>query len=84
MQNEKKDINWNEIMEKFSTHKGKIVDFCRDHNIKPQQLYRQRKKSEKTSTQTFHTIDMSKTVDSKVHPRVRQEPLGCKKWELYY
>jgi hypothetical protein len=27
MQNEKKDINWTEIMKKFS-HKGKIVDFA--------------------------------------------------------
>jgi predicted adenine nucleotide alpha hydrolase (AANH) superfamily ATPase len=44
MQSEKKDINWIEIMEKFSTHKGKIVDFCRENNIRPQQLYRQRKK----------------------------------------
>ncbi|HCL4444636.1 hypothetical protein EJM73_00455 [Clostridium botulinum] len=33
MQNEKKDVNWAKIMEKFLAHKGKIVDFCRENNI---------------------------------------------------
>ena len=63
MENEKKDINWNEIIKKFSEHKGTIANFCRENNIKPQQLYRQRKKLEKESTTTFHAINMSKAID---------------------
>lgn len=62
MNRENKDINWVEIMEKFSAHKDTIVSFCKENNITPQQLYRQRKKLNQVPTQTFHTIDISKTT----------------------
>jgi predicted adenine nucleotide alpha hydrolase (AANH) superfamily ATPase len=64
MNKENKDINWVEIMEKFSTHKGKIVDFCKENNISPQQLYRRRKKLNQVTTQTFHAIDISNATES--------------------
>jgi hypothetical protein len=50
-------INWTEIMDKFANHKGSIIDFCKENNIKHSQLYNQRKKLKKT--QTFHVIDVS-------------------------
>ena len=56
MNKEVNTINWTEIMDKFAKHKGSIVDFCKENNIKHYQLYNQRKKLEKT--QTFHVIDV--------------------------
>lgn len=50
------NINWTEIMDKFEKHKGSIIDFCKENNIKHNQLYNQRKKLKKT--QTFHVIDV--------------------------
>ena len=46
------NINWTEIMDKFAKHKGSIIDFCKENNIKHNQLYNQRKKLKRT--QTFH------------------------------
>lgn len=57
-----KEINWVEIMEKFSAHKGTIIDFCKENNITPPQLYRQRKKLNQVPTRTFHAIDISKAA----------------------
>jgi hypothetical protein len=51
------NINWIEIMDKFAKHKGSIIDFCKENNIKHNQLYNQRKKLKKT--QTFHVIDVA-------------------------
>lgn len=50
------NINWVEIMDKFSKYEGRIIDFCKENNIKQNQLYNQRKKLKKT--QTFHVIDV--------------------------
>lgn len=53
-------INWIEIIDKFSKHNGRIIDFCRDNNITHHQLYNQRKKLKKNSSSTFHEIRFSK------------------------
>ena len=50
------NINWTEIMDKFEKHKGSIIDFCKENNIKHNQLYNQRKKLKKI--QAFHIIDV--------------------------
>lgn len=60
MSRSSKNINWAEMMEKFEIYNGKIVDFCNENNIIPQQLYRRRKKLDKSSIQTFHAIDVSR------------------------
>jgi predicted adenine nucleotide alpha hydrolase (AANH) superfamily ATPase len=64
MSRENKDVNWIEIMEAFSAHKGTIVDFCKENNITPQKLYRERKKLNQVPSKTFHTIDISKSSAS--------------------
>lgn len=64
MSRENRHIDWVEVMDKFSVYKGTIVDFCKENNITPQQLYRQRKKLDKIPNQTFHTIDISKSTAS--------------------
>ena len=46
------------MIEKFEIYNGKIVDFCNENNITPQQLYRKRKKLDKSPIQTFHAIDV--------------------------
>lgn len=56
MNKEANIINWTEIMDKFAKHNGSIIDFCKENNIKHNQLYNQRKKLKKT--QTFHVIDV--------------------------
>jgi len=43
-------------MDKFAKHKGSIIDFCKENNIKHNQLYNQRKKLKKA--QTFHVINV--------------------------
>lgn len=82
IQVEKKYINCHEIIEKFHAHKGKIVNFCRNYNIRPQQLYKQRKKLKKISTQTFHTVDMSKTID-KPHSYSKEIKIEIENAEMY-
>ncbi|URZ15646.1 hypothetical protein CLFE_016920 [Clostridium felsineum DSM 794] len=36
MNGKNKDTNWVEIIDKFSGHKERIVDFCKENNITPQ------------------------------------------------
>ena len=55
------NINWVEIMDKFAKYEGRIIDFCKENNIKHYQLYNQRKKLKKT--QAFHVIDVSNVKD---------------------
>jgi len=34
-----KELNWEEILVKFNSYEGKIIDFCRENNISHHQLY---------------------------------------------
>ena len=54
------DINWDEIMSKFSTNKASIIEFCKENKIKPHQLYHHRKKVKKESPPTFYAIPITK------------------------
>lgn len=53
------NLNWKEIINKFSTYEGSIVNFCKENDIKSYQLYHQRKKLRMQKGQTFHAIDIS-------------------------
>lgn len=44
MEKETNEINWEVIMQKFSSYEGVLTDFCRENKIKPHQLYYRRKK----------------------------------------
>lgn len=54
------NINWIEIMDKFSKYEGRIIDFCRENNITQHQLYNQRKKLKKNTSSTFHVLKVPK------------------------
>lgn len=86
MQKEKKALNWVEIMENFSTYKGKIFDFCKENNIKPQQLYPQRKKLNQLLTRTFQAIAMSKSIynsnNDNEEIKMLEDTLTCSKYSL--
>lgn len=56
------EINWNEIMDKFLKHDGRIIDFCRENNISHHQLYNQRKKLKKKGAGTFHALEVPKAA----------------------
>lgn len=60
MTNEVSEINWEEIMVKFSSLEGTIANFCKENKLNQHQLYYQRKKLEKENKPTFHAIDLNK------------------------
>ena len=60
MAKEVSEINWTDIMNKFSTYDGVINHFCEENNIKPYQLFYQRKKLEKETKPTFDAIELNK------------------------
>jgi len=59
MAKEISEINWTHVMNKFSTYDGVINHFCKENNIKPYQLFYQRKKLEKETKPTFHAIQLT-------------------------
>lgn len=60
MMNEVNEIDWNEIIEKFSSYDGSIQDFCRENNISHHQLYYRRKKLREEKEKTaFHAIKLN-------------------------
>jgi hypothetical protein len=65
MTKETTNINWTEIIDKFSKHTGSVIEFCKENNIKQHQLYHQRKKLLKKSLQGFHVIEIPKTDAAK-------------------
>ena len=58
MVNEASELNWTEILNKFATYKGSIIDFCKENNIKHYQLYHQRKKLEKATNQISYFVSL--------------------------
>lgn len=58
MINEVNEIDWDEIIEKFSSYDGSIQDFCRENNISHHQLYYRRKKLREEKT-AFHAIKLN-------------------------
>lgn len=50
------EVNWVDILNKFSSYQGTIVKFCNENGINPHQLYYQRKKASNTNPPLFHGI----------------------------
>lgn len=68
---EKNEINWDEIMSKFSSYEGTIAGFCKENNISAHQLYYRRKRIKNSTLTTFcelpmdlPSVDNSKNCDS--------------------
>lgn len=56
------EINWADILNKFSSYEGTIVAFCKENGIKPHQLYYHRKKASSNNAGTtplFHGIKIN-------------------------
>lgn len=53
-------INWEDILVKFNSYEGTIIDFCRQNNISHHQLYYRRKKARKEAQQIFHAVPLNK------------------------
>lgn len=63
MEKETNEINWEEIMDKFSSYNGAITEFCRQNHISPHQLFYRRKRLEKESQTDFHPISLKKNAE---------------------
>lgn len=63
--NERKVINWKEIVNKFSSSKGIIADFCKENNISVKQLYYYRRKFRNTEKVEFHAISLKSQTKTK-------------------
>ena len=73
---EDNEINWDEIMEKFSSFDGSILEFCRENNISHHKLYYRRKKlREENEVPAFHAIKLNteKTIRS-IHTNNNKTP----------
>ena len=58
MTKEVSEINCEEIMNKFSTYDGIGTNFCKENNIKPYQLFYQRKKLQREAKPIFTKCDI--------------------------
>lgn len=54
-------INWLEIVNAYSSYKGRLIDFCNIKNISKNQLY-YRKKFKNQSDVQFHEISIKEIV----------------------
>lgn len=74
MPKEKIKIDWEEIMNKFSSYTGNINKFCEENNIKHHQLYHRRKKLPQKINPAFHAIGLNKEKlvfnDKQISPEV--------------
>lgn len=59
MTKENSEINWDKIMNKFSSYEGTIVDFCKENKVSQHQLYYRRKRLEKEDKPTFYAIALN-------------------------
>ncbi|MEY8285800.1 hypothetical protein AALA13_18640 [Lachnospiraceae bacterium 50-23] len=65
------DINWEDILDKFSSYDGTIRDFCKENNISAHQLYYRRKRSKNNSVPVFHAVSLSeKSIDRDANKEV--------------
>lgn len=73
------EINWADILSKFSSYEGTIVAFCKENGIKPHQLYYHRKKasSDKVgTTPLFHGIKINEKEP--IRTDIQADKLGSK------
>lgn len=58
MKNVLPDINWDEILLKFSNYQGTVANFCKENKIGQHRLYYQRKKAGLIKPVTFFPISL--------------------------
>ncbi|MBU3203964.1 IS66 family insertion sequence element accessory protein TnpA [Clostridium algidicarnis] len=60
MANELIDIDWDEVMNKFSSYEGSVVNFCKENHIKRYQFYNQRRRLKKKDNEVLYAIPVKK------------------------
>lgn len=55
----KTQVNWLDILRKFSSYEGTIAEFCTEHSIKIHQFYYHRRKAKKNELPVLHGIKVS-------------------------
>lgn len=53
MSKEISEINWDDVLNKFTSYEGTIVNFCKEHGVSQHQLYYRRKKWQKETKTVF-------------------------------
>ncbi len=53
MSKEISEINWDDVLNKFTSYEGTIVNFCKEHGVSQHQLYYRRKKWQKETKTAF-------------------------------
>lgn len=68
------DEYWNDILEKFSKHKGSIASFCRKYDVNVHRLYHRRKKLKSISNEKFYAINLNEdnNMTSEVEPDIEK------------
>lgn len=56
MTSEASVVDWEDILNKFSSYKGTIKAFCEENNISIHQLYYRRKKLKNNKSPIFHAV----------------------------
>ena len=50
-------IDWEDVLDRFYSHKGTIRDFCKENNITAHQLYYRRMRAKKKDIPVFHAVN---------------------------
>ena len=66
MTSEASAVDWEDILDKFSSHKGSIKAFCEEHNISIHQLYYRRKRLKSNNNTVFHGVSLKKDADKAI------------------
>ena len=75
MISEAPDINWEDILDRFSSYKGTIKDFCKENNIVAHQLYYRRKRSKNNTTPVFHAVSFKeKNINETIEEAIPSNP----------
>jgi hypothetical protein len=74
MNGESSSIDWDDILNRFSLHKGSIKDFCKENNISIHQLYYRRKNIKKKDHQVFHPVNLKEKSSEKISNTSKSYP----------
>ncbi|SKA83809.1 hypothetical protein SAMN05443428_105177 [Caloramator quimbayensis] len=58
MENTSKKAFWENIIQKYSSYEGSLIDFCTENNITKRQLYYHKNKFKNSNKPVFHAIDL--------------------------
>jgi len=59
------DVNWEDILLKFSSYKGTIASFCKENKVGQHRLYYQRKKAGLIEPTTFFPVSLDEMTNNK-------------------